>query len=711
MAFWARLRRFAFYLSGFVFVGSSVVVSVFYYFGRDLPSELTLLDYFPPQTTRIYSSDGDLIEEYAVEHRQIVKFNDIPLIVKGAFIIAEDREFYSHSGLSLQSLVRAIVENTARKSWDKKPAGGSTITQQIAKNLLVGNARTISRKIREAIMAFRIEASIPKDRILEIYLNQLYLGKGRYGIAEACRYYFGKQLRELEPHEAAFLAALPSAPMIYMNPKNYERLLMKRNAIICQMYDMGYISKAQRDICLKKPIEVRHDRQKLYAPYFSDEVFKLFCQRVSKNAFFQNGYSIKTALNKDIQSIAQKALEDGLIEYTKTTRWHGTLGNVKSNLNLKEIEQRLPSTINKIGACWVKAKHKDDLLCETADKRTIRLSLSKKFYGNAKIEVGDIVLYRFIAAMRTYELYQTPEVTGGIIVMDAQSGDVLAMSGGYSFDISPFNCMTQAMRQPGSAIKPFVYAAAIESGKDEYDIVEDKPITITLKSGEKYTPHNYNGKSYGKTPLRNGLIYSRNLSTVNLACDVGMSNISNLLFAMGLVHSKVPISAVLGSVETTPLQVLSAFSAFFNEGEMVEPRFVKEVNQRSLEEFFCKPKRKKVLSKKTADTIQNILHDTVRYGTANAAAKLEDDYGVELFGKTGTTNDFKDAWFVGAIKRDEKTYLVCVFVGYPIPKSLGNHCFGAKVALPIFANFTRSLCADAYRRNPNPVRQYTRIAK
>ncbi len=257
-----KLRKLGFYFLSFVFLISAFAFAIFYYYGRDLPSETTLLNYTPPTTTRIFSSENELIEEYAIEHRLIADFKDIPLILRGAFIIAEDREFYNHSGVSFQSLIRAVIENTARKSWTKKPAGGSTITQQVAKNLLVGNAKNFSRKVREAIMAFRIEVSLPKDKILEIYLNQLYLGKGCYGIREACNYYFNKSMNEIEPHEAAFLAAIPSAPTVYVNSYNSPKLLMKRNSILYQMYDMGYINNDQLKRSLAKPIKINSKKKK-----------------------------------------------------------------------------------------------------------------------------------------------------------------------------------------------------------------------------------------------------------------------------------------------------------------------------------------------------------------------------------------------------------------------------------------------------------------
>ncbi|MDR1390924.1 MAG: transglycosylase domain-containing protein [Holosporales bacterium] len=672
---------------------------IFYYYGRDLPSELTLLDYSPPTTTRIFSSENELIEEYAIEHRTLAKFNEIPPIIKGAFMIAEDREFYSHSGISFQSLIRAIIENTAKKSWDKRPVGGSTITQQVAKNLLVGKAKKMSRKIREAIMAFRIEAAIPKDKIFEIYLNQLYLGKGCYGIVEACNYYFNKKLEEITPHEAAFIAAIPNAPSAYVNMKNSPKLLMKRNYILHQLHDMGYISDHQLQKSILMPIKTNQRKRKLFAPYFSDEIFKIFSRQISKSFFFRCGYSIKTTMDKRIQKSAQKALEDGLIEYTKKTPWRGVIGNINDEKvkSLNEIDKALPMTINKISSCVVKKIERYELFCETSDERKILIPLSDEFYPEAKFKKGDILLCRFHEKKRIYELYQPPEVTGGIVVMNPQNGDILAMSGGFSFDISSFNCVTQAQRQPGSIIKPFIYAAAIRAGKTEHDTIEDKPITIKLSNGESYTPHNYEGKHHGKISLRDGLAHSMNLLTVNLAVEIGIKPIAKLLNSLNLTKSKIPISAILGSVEVTPLQILTAFSSFFNEGKMVYPRFVTDITQidqkysvEIFKEMLCKTKHKQVMEKETAEIVKNMLHDVVKYGTANSISGLEKKFGLEIFGKTGTTNNFKDAWFIGAVKNNLKTYLVCVFVGYSLPKSLGDHQSGAKVALPIFSNFIKN---------------------
>jgi penicillin-binding protein 1A len=683
----------------------SIVAGVFYYYGRDLPSEMTLLRYTPMVTTRIYSSGGELVEEYAIEHRIPEPFEKIPFTVSGAFIIAEDKDFYNHSGISVSSLLRAVLENTSKKLWQRKPAGGSTITQQIAKNLFVGPTKSVTRKIREAIMAFRIETRIEKNKILEIYLNQLYLGKGCYGVAEACNYYFDKPLAEIEPHEAAFLAAIPSAPSIYVNMRNSEKLLAKRNSIIYQMYNFGYISKEQLKLSLSKPISVKLRKHKLYAPYFSDEIFRILSPQIPRGDFFRSGYSITTTMDKRIQRCAERALEDGLIAFTKSTRWRGTLGRVsssKKNNSLKtfsvcqltNINKQLPFTFNKIEACVVTSVLKNSIRGLREDGASLTVGISASHYGGHRPSVGDIVLYREVSD-KSYELYQTPKVTGGIAVMDPKTGDVLGMSGGFNFGMSAFNCITQAMRQPGSTIKPFVYAAAIDNDMTEYDIINDEEVHVKLSNGTNYSPKNYSGKTYGPTYLRDGVIYSRNLTTVNLALTLGMKKISDFLKNAELVKKDLPISSVLGAMETSPIKLTSAFSAFFNEGVMVYPRFLLKITcaGNSVESRYCMRSSKRLMSSETANTMRGILRDVVRCGTASSILPLEEKYGIELYGKTGTTNEFKDAWFVGCVfdPRSNREYLVCVFVGHHTPSSLGNRKSGAVVALPIFENFVHNM--------------------
>ena len=701
-----KLRKVIFYFISFVFIIMSFGMAIFFWYGRALPSEEVLLSYFPPSTTKIYSSSGDLMDEYAFERRVIVPFKNIPDLIKGAFIAAEDREFYNHSGISIQSLFRAIIENTAKKSWNSKPAGGSTITQQVAKNLLVGNERSLTRKIKEAIMAIRTEYTISKDKILEIYLNHLYLGKGCYGIVEACHYYFGKNIDDISPSEAAFIASLPSAPSVYINLKDNSKVILKRNSVLYQMYEMGYIDQMTLKKSLKEEVNLKFKREKMMSPYFSEEIHRIFSRNISEEDFFKGGYIITTTMNTKIQNIAQKSLEDGLIECEKRKNWKGTIYyNISENQKdirdkLIEIEHNLPQTINIIKPVIIKRILNNTYESYDKDNKKINIKIDKNIYPNHNIEINDVILCRYDDRRKVYEIYQHPSMTGSIVVLDPENGDVLGMCGGYSFDINTFNCATQAKRQPGSIIKPFVYLGALESGMDEYDIIEDKNVSIKLGSGEIYSPKNYNNKVYGKTYLRDGLIYSRNLATINLVLEVGFQNIEKFLRRFPMISGKVRFSTVLGANETTLMDVVSSFSGILNGGKIVVPRFIKKIDMQSREkvinyntiDFLCKIKTKKVCNPENALTMKNILRDTVKYGTANRLSKLFDELKIDIGGKTGTTNDFKDAWFVGYMTKGKKTFIIGVFVGYMKPMSLGQGSTGSKIAMPIFSNFVESYC-------------------
>lgn len=702
-----KLQKIFFVCFNIIFCITLILFTIFYTLGRDLPNETILLNYSPYITSKIKSRNCELMEEYSIEHRTTIPFNKISKNIIQAFLIAEDKNFYEHSGIKITSLLRAILGNIYQQSWKKQSAGGSTITQQLAKNIFVGNKRNINRKIREAIMAFRIERTIPKNKILEIYLNHIYLGKGCYGIAEAANYYFGKNIFNLTSAESTFLAAIPSAPSIYLISDNIEKLLTpKRNAILYQMYQNKIISQKEFQIAIHQNIIINNNKLKLFAPYFSDEIFKILTKYTSTEEFFKSGYEIITTMDKNIQKYATQSLENGLIKYTKKQKWVGTICNIKlpcTNLEkiLNNINQALPTTYNKIIACVIIQINlpKKILTCQINNFKQINVKICYKYQP----KIGDVFLCRFNEDTKEFETYQTPKITGGIVVMNPENGDILAMSGGYSFDISSFNCITQAKRQPGSTIKPFIYAAALEQGFSEYKNINDTPVSIILSDNQIYHPKNNDRKSLGKILLRNGLIYSRNQATINLASSVGAYNIKTLLSKMHLVpktHSEskfFPISAVLGSIETTPIDLVSAFSAFFNQGKMVYPRFFLSIKNRKNEEILqslSAKKIKNVLSVKTAETIKKILHDIARYGTAKALYPLEKKLKAEIGGKTGTTNECKDAWFVGYIIKNHKTYLIGVFVGYEQPKSLGKKGYGSIIALPIFADFISKLAKN-----------------
>lgn len=631
----------------------------------------------PPSSTYIFSSDGDLMEKYAIEHRTVIPLDSIPDIVQEAFIIAEDNNYYQHGGISFSSLFRAIIENTARNSWHKKPAGGSTITQQVVKNLIVGNNRTFARKIKEAIMSFRIESSLSKKKILEIYLNHLYLGKGSYGVAEAAETYFGKDIKYVQPHEAAFLAAIPSSPSIYIQDLTSKKLLIKRNSILYKLYNEGYIDKTQLKKSINKPIKIQNiKRRNFYTSYFADEILRQISKKASDMAFFKCGYNVVTTMDSYIQFCATKALEDGLL-------------NFSDGKSYKECP-KIPKTITKIEKFKILDIHHNKLNCvnENGEEITINHNNTQRF------KKDEFVLC--IKNGNNYQLTQIPEITGGIVVMDASNGDILALVGGFSFDLVPFNCITQGIRQTGSIIKPYVYTSALLNGYQIDDEIMDTPVTLTLDDGSSYTPKNFDNKYLGSISFQDGLIYSRNAATVNLAKSIGLDKITNLLKKLNITKKrKQYISSVLGAIEVKPINMLSAFSIFVNNGKMVMPRYIKSITQYNKQYAdynelldLCDCHTKEIIPKEIAETMQNILHDTVLYGTSSQLSALENKYSIKIIGKTGTSNNCKDAWYIGAFTTsDNKTYIVCVFVGYLIPKSMGKNAYGSVVALPIFANF------------------------
>ena len=678
-----NIKRTIILVADMVLVAVAAVFFIFFYYGMQLPNELILLNYSPPVTTKIFSADGVLIDEYAIERRTIAKIEDVPNIIKSAFIIAEDKDFYKHAGISISSLIRAIVENTSKKTWNKKPSGGSTITQQVAKNILVGNKKNISRKIKEAIMAFRIESSLSKDKILEIYLNHIYLGKGCYGIKEACRYYFAKDINHIAPEEAAFIASLASAPSVYAN--FHDKLILKRNAILKQMYLKKILTKEQTLTAIAKPIKIKMKRTQRIAPFFTEELHNYLMKYISNHDFLNGGYIIVSTLNSKIQKIATKCLENGLIKHEKTQEWTST----HSDQTLEELASHLPRTVNKIFPVLITSIYTNyctgiDIKNNTYNISTKHLIITNK---ENRIEIGKAILCR--KAGKQYEAFQQPATAGGIIVIDADSGEILAMSGGYSFDISSFNCATQARRQPGSAIKPFIYATAFDYGISEDDYIEDKKVTFRLRNGNFYTPKNYNGQTMGKIRVKNGLIYSQNLATLNLARKVGINNIYTSLKNFGLIGQTTRISYLLGAYETTLLKLMHAFSAFTSQGKMITPSLVKTIikDGKQILQNINKKSNKQIISPESAATTKQIMHDAAKYGTASGLAKTMQEYNVILGGKTGTSNDCKDAWFIGYVEYNGKTLLVGIFVGYPFPRSLGQNATGARVALPIFREF------------------------
>lgn len=691
---------------------------LFFLYGRGLPEYDYLKTYEPPVLSRLYAADGQLVSEYAVEKRLFIPFHLIPEQVKLAFLAAEDKNFFYHFGIDVISTLRAIGINTLTNGWQHRPGGASTITQQVAKNFLVGNERSLSRKIKEAIMAFRLETALPKERIFELYLNQIYLGAGAYGVAAAALIYFDKELEELSLDEVAFLAALPKAPTALTNKQELRRTLHRRNWVIDRMVHLGIIQQSQAESAKIKELHFRtHREYPVQATYFSSQVRRELLHKFQIQTVNEGGLTVKTTLHPGMQQLADKALQQGLINYDRRHGWRGSIVRF-TMAELEDWQQKLAGMPKIPGmkqwqfAVVLKVEEKNVALGLSDGKTGILSSESvewactgsqnlKKETGNKTsapgIQKGDVILVDHLGD-NSFALQQIPEVSGAIVVMDPHTGRVLAMSGGYDFEMNQFNCATQARRQPGSAFKPFVYLAALERGLTPETKVIDGPISISLgRNRGVYSPRNYTRRYYGPCPLKVGLEQSRNVMTIRLAQKIGMRQIIKVAKDFG-IQDQMPrqLAMVLGAGETTALQLTAAYGMLANGGYKIEPRLIDSVQDRygsTLLDNTQKTKGELLADPKHITQLTQMLLGVVERGTAKKLQSL----GFPVAGKTGTTNDYKDTWFIGYTD----DLVIGVFVGFLAPKSLGDKETGGRVAVPIFENFAK----EAYKDLPKPTFQ------
>lgn len=683
-------------------------------YGRNLPDYYFLKNYNPPVITHIYDRFGVPIHEIAEECRVYTHISDIPPILIRAFISAEDKNFYSHCGIDFQGLIKAIILNTIQKRWHSNPIGGSTITQQIAKIFLIGNEHSFTRKIKEAILAFRLENALNKDKILELYLNQIYLGLGSYGISMASQAYFHKPLQDLNIHECAFLASLPKAPSHKRSLKSYQKIFNRRNWVLKQMRKNKVISSKEYKIAKKTPLPSYSTAPLLKMTqntYYIEEARKELIRFFGEKATYNSGLEATLTIHPHIQKLAEQSLRYALEKYDKRHGWRGPIGHIDL-----EKEKDWEIYLKKIDIYNLPCKPAIILNTEECIEVSLSSQKTKKLAPNTftntqkaqNLQKGDIVLVK--KEKGKWVLTQIPQVTGGMVVLDAQTGEILALSGGYSFELSQFNCATQAFRQPGSTFKPFVYLTALENGYHENSVLVEKPITIPV-SGGFYTPHNYNKHVYGgPMTLANGLIKSRNVFTVILAQKVGVHRITKLSQELG-VADYIPneICVALGASETTVLKLAGAYMTFFNGGHIIKPTLFLNVtsqfeNLKMPPNISSKPVS---LARKNINQIKNILHKCVIQGTGKRLKPLTEKYPIQIYGKTGTSNDFKDAWFAGCIElnphtslsydflKKSKPLVFAIFIGFPIPKSLGLHENGSKVALPAAYHFIKTLCQES----------------
>ena len=696
--------------------------SALWYFSTGLPDYKKLEVYEPPVSSRVYSENGELIAEYAIEKRLFVPYDAIPKLIINAFLAAEDKNFFSHSGIDPQGIIRATINNFKNIINDKRLQGASTITQQVAKNFLLTNELSFKRKIKEAILAFRIEKAYSKERILELYLNQIYLGSGTYGIAAASLEYFDKSVKELNYAEAALLAALPKAPSKYNPFRFYEEAKLRRNLVLQNLNENNFIDDSELKKYRLEEIDLKKRKIKLLkeANYYTEEIRRIVKDNYGFDKLYAEGLSIKSALDINYQLYALSALRSGIESYDRRRGWRGPILNTKIQKNWKKIlkEKKIDSSlkwsfaeitnVNELEIVFKILKKKEK---GTISVNNLKWAINKSVNGSFKV---NDVIYVNKNANGKWQLKQYPKVNGAIVVIDPFSGKVRALVGGFSFNSSEFNRATQAKRQPGSAFKPFVYAAALENNFSPNSIILDAPFTAKQGVGLKnWKPENYGKEFYGPTTLRKGVEYSRNLMTVRIAQELGVKKILQLSKDLD-IYTEIPelLSISLGSAETTLLQITNAYSTFVNGGKKINPILIERIQDRRGKTIYNSESRecigcdkfseteasipyirdnyKKVLSKETAYQILSILEGVVQRGTG----KNLKDLNVPLAGKTGTTNDNYDAWFIGATSN----LIVGVYVGFDNPKTLGKYETGAKVALPIFKNFVRkALYKDEFK--------------
>lgn len=728
-------KFFSTLISAGMFIGIVLLLILVAFIGKisfDLPDYHQLADYEPAVTTRLFAGDGQLLMEYAAEKRLFVPVDKIPDKVKQAFIAAEDKHFYEHGGIDYIGIVRAVIHNIKNLGSGRRPAGASTITQQVAKNFLLSSEVSYIRKLKEAILANRMNKAFTKDHILELYLNEIYLGNRSYGVAAAALNYFNKSLDELNLEEIAYLAALPKGPNNYHPVRKYDAAVARRNWVISRMLEDGYVTEDEAKQAQEKPLVVDYRKTGFLkdAEYYSEEVRRTIVHNLGEDALYEGGLIVRTTIDPKIQSIATKAFRKGLLAYDKRHGWRGAEKNITIDDNYKET---LKKTNLSKGAepSWEKAvvlkteKNKAEIETESGNAGVIYLKdikwarpqLKNKSVGAeptsvAKVlSVGDVIYVEEIQESdNAYRLQQNPDVEGGMAVIDPHTGKVLALVGGFAFEKSQFNRATQAYRQTGSAFKPFVYLTALELGYSPNDLILDAPFVLDQGVGQpKWKPVNYSKKFYGLMTLRQGVEQSKNLMTVRLAQDIGMDKVAEMTKRVG-INDNLPqyLSSSLGAAEARVIDMASAYAIVVNGGKKVTPYLIERIQDRSgktiykQDNFDCKycnadkwenqnppykpDLREQIVDPLTAYQMTSILEGVVLRGTGARLRSLKRHLG----GKTGTSNETKDAWFVGF----SPDLVAAVYVGYDVPVTLGRYETGAAAALPIFYDFIKDALKD-----------------
>jgi len=695
----------------FLLVAVTIFI-VLWSFSNNIPDYRFLKNYKPPVSSKMYSGNGELVADFSKEKRIFVPYEAIPKNVINSFLSAEDKNFFSHPGVDAKGVVRATINNIKNIISSERLEGASTITQQVAKNFLLTNEISFNRKIKEAILAFRIERALSKERILELYLNQIYLGSGAYGVAAASLEYFDKSIKELNYNETSLLAALPKAPSKYNPYRNKELAKFRRDLVLKNLLDNNFITKKKYLFFKEQEIELKKKKRVFLenSQYYIEDVRKEIIDKLTYDKVYKQGYNINTPINLELQKIATQSLRDGLVAYDRRKGWRGAIQNINYSKDwYKKIKKKfkLEKSIDWQIAI-VKKINQFNSIIETennlqAEIKFKDISWTKKEFKDL-FKVGDVIYVKKIDK-KSYSLEQLPKINGGVVVMDPFTGRVLALSGGFSFKNSEFNRTSQALRQPGSAFKPFVYALALENQFTPSSLILDAPLVLDQGVDlKKWKPENYGKKFYGPSTLRIGLEKSRNLMTVRIAQSLGIDKVANFSKKMNIYENPDELLSIsLGSAETTLLSLTSAYCSFVNGGKLIKPIIIDRIqdsegntifNNKNRECMNCEkisftgkefPKiqdnYKQVFSPQTAYQLTSILQGVVERGTGKKLKKL----GLNIAGKTGTTNENTDAWFIGFTSN----LVIGVYVGMDNPEPLGKYETGSKAALPIFEEFVK----------------------
>lgn len=750
---------FSFCATAFLFAVMSVA-GLFAWHARDLPSTETLAQYEPPTLSRVHSGDGALMAEFARERRLFTPIDEVPDLVRHAFISAEDKNFYIHSGVDWIGLVKAMVDNAQRFQDGRKLRGASTITQQVVKNFLLSGERAVERKLKEALLAIRLESALTKDQVLGLYLNEIFLGSNAYGVTAAARDYFGKRLEDLEIHEVAYLAALPKAPSTYHPVRQREAATNRRNYVLREMFENGYITEAEMQAARAAPLETRlneprakRGRKTPRIDYFAEEIRRQLVARMGEDKVYGGGLSVRATVDPKLQDLARRSLQTRLFDYSRDRGYIGPIATIPDIAVDDEAtwrDQLAKATLPRDVAPWKpavvllvgKRSAQIGIHGVTSDEpiylpfSDVRDWARRRPRATQEAEgpmpktpadvwsLGDVIYVTEVfdenGAFLKWSMRQIPNVNGALVAMDPHTGRVLAMQGGFSYQSSVFNRATQAQRQPGSSFKPFVYAAALENGYRPNTIILDAPFTEQQVSGEVWKPQNYSGRFYGPSPLRWGIEKSQNLMTVRVAEQVGLDKIAAYAERLGVYDEMPPLlSYALGAGETTLMKISASYAMFVNGGKLIEPTLIDRIQDRhgrtifrhddrictecrSIEwygqpEPYVPDEGEQVMDPVTAFQLVSMMEGVAIRGTApNLGKNLPFPVG----GKTGTTNDVKDAWFVGF----SPDLVVGCFVGFDNPRSLGPKMSGGKLCSPVFERFMAGAMAEkeplAFRRPP-----------